>query len=485
MTLTRVNGISLKDTPANKIDMAASAPLSTIVHEPLIKSNYEVVLGHDVTVLTQLDTPYWTVVVLSSTASSPVRTVVTTEKSLDLAAALAAVHRRSALEVSHFYVAMGKTYDSPIMPPLPGQKRKTKRDGSGLDNDGVRQPSEVKGGDDLDNENYTDSSSESEDDVELGLDLSDESEDEDGLQHIKKPSHRRRRETKNNMFEPRTVPSRQSTSPRMPPPAVGEQTATAPAGDGTIPVAVHPHFYYGQPGTLTGAGAYHSPHPPILGPHHPFPHQHVLLPHHHLPPHPPFPPQGHKPATVPNHPAAVLSPSMLGTYSSPTQRSGGQPINVFQQPKGSSMPPPPAAVPPQLRASNPPATAAGCPRRPAAPAALPSLPAPRPVSINIHWIGRGSLLVTDNCAPLHGRILERSMQLARLKSGEFGGVAPAADQHRMMALLKRVRAGDVVYEVTSRVDDLSPLLARMGPPSQVGFPCFDVEIVLQSGDGED
>uniref|UniRef100_A0A8H7KCY9 Uncharacterized protein n=1 Tax=Bionectria ochroleuca TaxID=29856 RepID=A0A8H7KCY9_BIOOC len=463
MTLTRVNGISLKDTPANEIDMAPSAPFlrfPLLTPRPRAYSNYEVVLGHDVTVLTQLDTPYWTVVVLSSTANSPVRTIVTTEKSLDLAAALAAVHQRSALEVSHFYVAMGKTYDSPIMRPLQGQKRKTKRGRSGLDNDGVRQLSEVGDGNDLDNENYTDSSSESEDDVELGLDLSDESEDEDGLEHIRRPSHRRRRETKNDMVEPRTVPSRQSTSPRMPPPAVGEQTATSPAGDGTMPMAVHPHFYYDQPATLTGA--YHSPHPPILGPHHPFPHQHVLLPHHHLPPHPPFPPQGHKPTTVPNRPAAVVSPSMLGAYSSPTQSAGRHPINAFQQPKGSSMPPPPAAVPPQLRANNPPAAAAAGPRRPAAPAALPSLPAPRPVSINIHWIGRGSLL-----------------------SGEFGGVAPAAEQHRMMALLKRVRAGDVVYEVTSRVDDLSPLLARMGPPSQVGFPCFDVEIVLQSGDGED
>ncbi|CAG9978606.1 unnamed protein product [Clonostachys byssicola] len=481
MTLTRVNGISLKDTPANEIDMAEPAPyLSTVVHEPLIKSNYEIVLGQDVTVLTQLDTPFWTVVVLSSTANSPARTVVTREKSLDLAVAMATVHQRSALEVAHFYVAMGKTYDSPIMPPLQAQKRQTKCDCCCQGNDVV---TEVEDGNDLD-DNYTDSSSESEDDVELGLDLSDESEDEEGLEHIKKPSHHRRRETKNNMVKPRTLPPRQSTSPRMPPPAAGEQTATAPAGDGTIPMAVHPHFYYGQPATLTGA--YHSPHPPILGPHHPFPHQHVLLPHHTHPVHPPLPPQGHKPAAVPNHPAAAVSPSMLGTYSPPTQRAGGHPINAFQQPKGSSMPPPPAAVPPQMRASNPPAAAAAGPRRPAA---LPPLPAPRPVSINIHWIGRGSLLVTDTCAPLHGRILERAMQLARLKSGEFGGIPPAAEQqqhhHRMMALLKRVRAGDVVYEVTSRVDDLSPLLARMGPPSQVGFPCFDVEIVLQSGDGED
>ncbi|CAH0052469.1 unnamed protein product [Clonostachys solani] len=475
MTLTRVNGISLKETPTNEIDMAASAPLSTIVHEPLIKSNYEVVLGHDVTVLTQLDTPYWTVVVLSSTANSPVRTIVTTEKSLDLAAALAAVHRRSALEVSHFYVAMGKTYDSPIIRPLHRQKRKTRRYRNGVYIDGVRQLSEVEDdGDDLDDENYTDSSSESEDDVELGLDLSDESEDEDGLEHIRKPSHRRRRETRNNntgggMAGPRTVPSRQSTSPRMPPPAALSPTATAPAGDGTIPMTARPHLFYGQPTSMTGV---------------------------YPPPHPPPPPQGgHKPATVPNHLAAVVAPSMPGIYTTHTQSAGGHPINVFQQPKASMPPPPPPAVPPQLRANSfypptaGPAAAYTKQRRPAAaaPAPLPpSSPAPRPVSINIHWIGRGSLLVTDTCAPLHGRILERAMQLARLKSGEFGGGLSTPGEHsRMMALLRRVRAGDVVYEVTSRVDDLSPLLARMGPPSQVGFPCFEVEIVLQSGDGED
>ncbi|VUC31122.1 unnamed protein product, partial [Clonostachys rosea] len=369
MTLTRVNGISLKETPASEIDMAASAPLSTIVHEPLIKSNYEVVLGHDVTVLTQLDNPYWTVVVLSSAANSPVRTVVTTEKSLDLASALAAVHRRSALEVSHFYVAMGKTYDSTVIRPLQRQKKKTKRY-RGLDNDDVVQLSEEEDGDDLDNENYTDSSSESEDDVELGLDLSDESEEEDGLEHIRKPSHRRRRETKNKtggrMGEPRTVPFRQSTSPRMPPPAAPPSTATAPAGDGTIPMAARPHLFYGQPTNMTGV----------------------------YPPPPPPPPQGHKPATVPNHLAAVVAPSMPGIYTTHTQSASGHPINVFQQPKG-HMPPPPAAVPvpqqQQMRANSfyPPTAGPAAytkQRRPAPAAALPS-PAPRPVSINIHWIG--------------------------------------------------------------------------------------------------
>lgn len=106
--------------------------------------------------------------------------------------------------------------------------------------------------------------------------------------------------------------------------------------------------------------------------------------------------------------------------------------------------------------------------------------APRDVQISIHWIGRGTIQVIDQCPLLQSSICSKALELARSRLGDSNGFSETMKDPShglsMCASLKKVRVGGVTHEMTgSSIEDLGPLFVG-SQPQEAGLPGFEVEI---------